>query len=163
MKGISPMIAVILLIAFTVAIGGIISIFFTTFTRTQTTTVSGQTEDQVRCLNSVLAIKDVTGDTGTGAKDITAFISYDSGTITLDNITIDVTCGGNTTTNTTIFPNTISPGALVSVWVNTTAAGAPCYGSVDSVRARATCVGPSTGNKYPIVAECKSGAGCGVG
>jgi flagellin-like protein len=41
MKAISPMIATVLLIGFTIAVGAILSLWFTTFTRTQTTAVSG--------------------------------------------------------------------------------------------------------------------------
>jgi flagellin-like protein len=41
-KAISPMVATVLLIGFTIAVGAILSVWFTTFTRTQTATVSGE-------------------------------------------------------------------------------------------------------------------------
>ena len=40
-KGLSPMIATVLLIGFTVAVGAILSVWFTTFTKTQTSGVAG--------------------------------------------------------------------------------------------------------------------------
>jgi flagellin-like protein len=49
MKGISPMIAVVLLIAFTVAVGGIISVWLTGFTRTTTGGTESRAEALSRC------------------------------------------------------------------------------------------------------------------
>ena len=49
MKGVSPFIATILLIAFTVAIGGIISLFLTGFTRTQTGTAESIGTNVTKC------------------------------------------------------------------------------------------------------------------
>jgi flagellin-like protein len=152
-KGISPMIAVILLIAFTVAIGGIISIFFTTFTRTQTTTVSGQTEDQVRCLNSILA---VTGSLVSGGGAVTVKVSYDQGTINLDNPTAYVQCGGTIASRT--VSTVLSPGASNSTQI--TNAACSTKDDISLIRVTANCTGPSTGNVYPVVAECKKGTGC---
>jgi flagellin-like protein len=48
-KGISPMIATVLLIAFTVAVGGIVSIWITGFTSTTTEEVSKQSDVEVTC------------------------------------------------------------------------------------------------------------------
>lgn len=48
-KAVSPMIATILLIAFTVAVGGIISVWLTGYTRTTGAAVTGATEDQIKC------------------------------------------------------------------------------------------------------------------
>ncbi|MEM7826204.1 MAG: archaellin/type IV pilin N-terminal domain-containing protein [Candidatus Aenigmatarchaeota archaeon] len=59
-KGISPMVATILLIAFTVAVGGIISVWMTTYTRTAGAAVSEATEDQLRCVGSAPSIYSVT-------------------------------------------------------------------------------------------------------
>ena len=57
MKGISPMIATVLLIAFTVAVGGIVSIWLTGFTRTTTSSVSAGTESQTKCAATYLDLK----------------------------------------------------------------------------------------------------------
>jgi flagellin-like protein len=60
MKAISPMIAVVLLIAFTVAVGGIISVWLTGFTRTATGGTESRTEALTRCTASgfeVISVK----------------------------------------------------------------------------------------------------------
>jgi flagellin-like protein len=57
MKGISPMIAVILLIAFTVAIGAIVSVWITGFTRGLTTTTGTTAEKQAKCAGVYIGIE----------------------------------------------------------------------------------------------------------
>ncbi len=57
MKGISPLVAAVLLIAFTVAIGGIISVWLTTFSKTATQQVQAATEYQIRCAVNRLSLK----------------------------------------------------------------------------------------------------------
>jgi len=54
------MIAAILLVAFAVAVGGIISAWMTSFTRTTTGTVSSLTENQTKCAGVYIAIDAVT-------------------------------------------------------------------------------------------------------
>lgn len=49
MKGISPLIATVLLIAFTVAVGGILSVWLTTFSRTSTDIIGSQSSTQLTC------------------------------------------------------------------------------------------------------------------
>ncbi len=59
MKGISPLIAAVLLIAFTVAIATLIMGWFSTLTRSTTTTVSNKTTEAVACSNAQISIEDV--------------------------------------------------------------------------------------------------------
>jgi flagellin-like protein len=59
MKGISPMIATVLLIAFTVAIGGIISIWLTTYTTTTTETISKESETRMTCMYAGIALRNL--------------------------------------------------------------------------------------------------------
>jgi flagellin-like protein len=66
MKAISPMIATILLIAFTVAVGGIISIWLTGFARTASTGTETRSEALTRCSASgfeVVSVKTSTNFT----------------------------------------------------------------------------------------------------
>jgi flagellin-like protein len=58
-KGISPMIATVLLIAFTVAVGGLVSVWMTSFTRTTTSEVSNQEETKIYCSYAGISISDV--------------------------------------------------------------------------------------------------------
>jgi flagellin-like protein len=56
MKGISPMIAVILLIAFTVAVGGILSVWFSTTTTSQTGITGAAATNYTRCGGAAINI-----------------------------------------------------------------------------------------------------------
>lgn len=49
MKGISPLIATVLLVAFTVGVAGIISLWLTGFTKQQTETIGSQAEVSIVC------------------------------------------------------------------------------------------------------------------
>jgi len=55
-KGISPMIAVVLLVAFTVAVGGILSLWLTSYSTTTQESVGNATTDQIKCSGSRLDI-----------------------------------------------------------------------------------------------------------
>jgi flagellin-like protein len=59
MKGISPLVASVLLIAFTVAIATIIMGWMGTFTRETTATISNRTTEAVDCASASVSIDDV--------------------------------------------------------------------------------------------------------
>jgi flagellin-like protein len=59
MKGISPLIASVLLIAFTVAVGGILSIWLVGFTTTNTNIISEQTTDELECSYAAVSIRNL--------------------------------------------------------------------------------------------------------
>jgi flagellin-like protein len=72
MKGISPLIAAVLLIAFTVAIGGIVSVFFTSFTKQTTGSVGSQGQQLITCSGAVPSVDKVSyGSGGTGVMNVT--------------------------------------------------------------------------------------------
>ena len=149
MKAISPMIAVVLLIGFTVAIGGILSVWLSTLTTTQTTTVSSGTEKQVRCSASALKVSEVRFPTGTQRGSVNVSVVYDSGTESLSNITVEISARGLTDiANST---GTVSPGEARSVTI--TANYPP-----EVVSARGFCR-----DNVPIVGSCKAGQPCMVG
>ncbi|OYT42108.1 MAG: hypothetical protein B6U78_02065 [Candidatus Aenigmarchaeota archaeon ex4484_224] len=56
MKGISPLIAAVLLIAFTVAVGGIIATWLTSFSKTTTGAAGGQTKTLLGCSGAYIEI-----------------------------------------------------------------------------------------------------------
>lgn len=58
-KGISPLIATVLLIAFTVAVAAIISVWLTTFTSTSTQTVSSRAETELYCMYGGISLSDL--------------------------------------------------------------------------------------------------------
>ena len=67
MKGISPLIAAVLLIAFTVAIATLIMGWFSTLTRTTTATVTNSTTQAVNCADARVSVRDVYIQTGGAA------------------------------------------------------------------------------------------------
>lgn len=63
LKAISPMIAVVLLIAFTVGVGGLVSIFVTGLTKTSTGISGNQSEALTRCGGAAISINSVQNTT----------------------------------------------------------------------------------------------------
>ena len=59
-KAISPMVAVVLLIAFTIGVGGLVSIFATSLTTTSTGIASNQSEALTRCAGAWIDVHSVT-------------------------------------------------------------------------------------------------------
>jgi flagellin-like protein len=59
MKGLSPLIATVLLIAFTVGVAGILSVFFSSYTSEQTSAVDKRTSGTVECSGAFLRVERV--------------------------------------------------------------------------------------------------------
>jgi flagellin-like protein len=136
-KAISPMIATILLIAFTVAIGGIISVWMTGYTRTTGASVSGATENMTACLGTYPDVISVTS---------TAILIHNPGSEEITNLTCYF---GNGTNVTNISTSILSPGGIAS---------APCNHSATetSVICTAKCKGSG------VRVECKSDQICWI-
>ena len=108
LKAISPMIAVILLIAFTVAIGGILSVWLTSVTQTQTSTAGSYAEKVAKCAGVSLNIENITPIT---SNQITFQVSHESGTydswgtarLLMSYHTIDDTTAGGAGTASVTF------------------------------------------------------------
>ena len=122
MKGISPLIAVVLLVAFTVAVGGILMLWFTSMTRTTTTGTQSQSQAIVRCSQAdftVLAIKTGGGQAnitvthyGSNLKFYPSTIRYNTGDVsvypsTMGTISgsIPISAGDVVTLNVSNFPS----------------------------------------------------------
>lgn len=86
MKGISPLIATVLLIAFTIAVGGLISIWLTGFTQTTTQSVGNQAANQITCSNGGLTLSSLSYCGGYLSGKIT-----NVGTVSLGNLSMTVT------------------------------------------------------------------------
>ena len=167
-KGISPLIATILLIAFTVAVGGIVSLWITGFTQTQTSQVSAGSTDQVQCGSSVLTVSSAKFISG-AANTVTFQVGYNLGNIELTIPVAYSGCGANlndSTTSTTFQPSysstTIKPGDTKVYLVNTSGSCGGSATTVDFVRIRAICKGPVSGLNYTVFAQCNKGEGCGI-
>jgi len=106
-KGISPFVASILLIGFTVAVGAILSVWFTTFTRTQTAGV----EAGAACASNLIYIRAIGIDNGNVT---TLIINGGSDTVTIS--TLILSCGGSQV-NTTNPNLTLSPANQTTLWI----------------------------------------------
>lgn len=65
-KGISPFMAVVLLVAFTLAVAGIFSGWITSFSRSTTETVQERSEERIECAYGGVALNDLTYNTTSG-------------------------------------------------------------------------------------------------
>ena len=87
MKGISAMIATVLVVAFTVAVGAILATWFTSITRTTTAGTETQSQAIIKCANSGFDIISVTSSSVTvtmsssDVKIYTKFIRASDGTV----------------------------------------------------------------------------------
>lgn len=83
MKGLSPLVATVLLIAFTVGVGGIISVFVTGFTQSSSKTISTEGERQVICSNGAIDVTNLRY-----CNNNISGIIRNTGRITVGNITV---------------------------------------------------------------------------
>ncbi len=150
-KGISPLVAVVLLIAITVAVGGILSIWLSGYTTRMTETVGSQTEAieaQIKCAQSILEPNVIYGNNWTY---VTVF--YKTGTEDLYNFTITVFGGGKI--NTTIISDytkdsPLTPGRSFAKNITVDSDMIP----PNRVVVTALCLG------IPISADCRAGQSC---
>lgn len=148
MKGLSPIIAIVLIIGFTVAVAAVVSIWLITLTKTQTSVIGEQTEKQVKCIGSSLIIKEVKyNSTATGTCSVNVTVAYETGTEILANMTVEISAKGTTVRSTSTA--SVSLGESKS-FTNSSAICPPEY-----VRAIAICQ-----ETVPVVGECRSGEPC---
>ncbi len=103
-KGLSPLIASVLLVAFTMAVGAIIINWITGFTQQQTTVVGQRGENQIKCGYSVLTVDN--SEVNVVGNVINVTVTYAGGTETLNITGFSVRdANGVTYTNTTILTN----------------------------------------------------------
>jgi len=117
MKGLSPLVATVLLIAFTVGVGGLISVWISGFTKTSSSIVSKEGENQILCSNGAIDLSNLRYCST--INNISGIIK-NNGRITLGNITLQ-----------TIFNN----GTQVSHSLNDTGTGGVNAGNYLALRA----------------------------
>jgi len=153
-KGISPFVAAILLIALTVAVGGLLAVWFSTLTSSQTQTVSSSSEQLAKCASSSLTINEVRYDSSGASKLVNVTLSS-GGSQYLKNITISVTGGGGTSNSIKYYNasgDDLPPGGVFAASVNTTG-GALIPPEIVSVSG--ICQG-----QYAVSVSCKAGEAC---
>jgi flagellin-like protein len=146
MKAISPMIATVLLIGFTIAVGAILSLWFTTFTRTQTTSIPSSTchGGNVRVYSNVSSID---------SNAVRVFISNLRSDMSLNINTITVVCGGSINTISSSPLITVSPAGINYYDVSGLSG---CTTSNTAITVSGNC---STGGSF--AAGCQAGT-CGI-
>lgn len=145
MKGISPMIATVLLLAFTVAVGAILSVWFTSLTTTQTSNLENRTSGVIKC-SGALVIDEVKVPTTTGTVLNVTYLNY--GQYSVSSINIEIV-NASSVTSEAGDTSTLSPGAMGIHAFNFTA-GLP----ISRIRVRGICEGE------PISDDCEPGDAC---
>jgi hypothetical protein len=139
----------VLLIGFTVAVAGIVSVWITGTTRTQTDIIGEQATLQAQCTASSLIVKEVRRSGG----QVNITYALETGVESLKNITIEAIALGNTTKIGPFYTNgTFKPGEGNSSTLNIQPVG-----PLEIVRISGICQ-----DKYPVSTECKSGRPCMV-
>jgi len=146
-KGISSFVAAVLLIGFTVAVGAILSVWFTTFTRTQTTAITGS----AGC--NAGNVKIFSNATTTSSNAVRVYVTNLRSDMSITVTGISVTCGASTSTTASPLPIIVNAGQTNSSDVSGLTA---CTISNTRIDITGTC---STGGT--LFASCPAG-GCGV-
>ncbi len=138
-KGISPLIAAVLLIAFTVAIATLVMGWFSTFTRTTTTTVSNKTSQAISCSNAQISIDDVYIRLNATESDVNIHIKNTGfANIGITGLQVYNTTGHNFSTGFGTAPG-IVPGSIVVF--NITRASIPTCATFSKVIVTSNCGG----------------------
>ncbi len=143
MKGISPLIAAVLLIAFTVAIATLIMGWFSTLTRNTTDTVSNKTTEAVGCSNSQISIEDVYITAGGTLNGSARVIAKNTGfsDLTINSAQMFNTTGGNFSTGFSVVTD-FTPGAIRTIYLTNVSASV-CPTSFSKVIVTTNCGGIS--------------------
>ena len=153
MKGISPLIAAVLLIAFTVAVGGIVSLFFTSFTKQTTSGVSSQGQALIACGTSAPTVDLARQNTTSGNVTI---VYSNPGSLPLYNVV-----GYISLANASTFSiSGVQGGAALAAFASnsTSFIGNVTFTTVSEVRVVGVCV-TSSGN-LTVSGSCVSGQSC---
>jgi flagellin-like protein len=146
-KAISPMVATVLLIGFTIAVGALLSVWFTTFTRTQTTSITGSAAchaGNVKIFSNV---------TTTGSSAVRVYVTNLRGDMSITVTGIMVSCGTSSSSSATSLPLTINAG---QTGYSDVSGLSGCTSSNTRIDITGNC---STGGSF--LASCPTG-GCGV-
>jgi hypothetical protein len=134
MKGISAMIATVLLIAFTIGVGGILSVWFTSLTTTQTGLAGAIAENRTKCAGVYIDIYKVTS---------TKIFFLDPSTQTISSIKFQVSNGSTWDADTASVASGVS---ATQGWNQT---------GNTWVRAIGLCL-----VSMPVEGKCESGQAC---
>jgi flagellin-like protein len=110
-KAISPMVATVLLIGFTIAVGAILSVWFTSFTRTQTSGITGGAS----CYGGNVKVFSNLTSSITSANALRVFISNLRSDISITVNSVVVYCGTSGPFSASGLPKTIGASLTDSI------------------------------------------------
>ena len=155
MKAVSPFIATVLLIAFTVGIAGIVGSFIYGMVKTQSEETRETGDKAAKCGSVFLDIDEV--KTNSDLNPVNVTFTYSNGNEDLYNFSVYIIDSGNrVSSNSSLSPSytqssPLNPGRQVSWSIGTTLPS----GTLFSVRVVGLCQ-----KDYIVSAECKSGQSC---
>jgi flagellin-like protein len=170
-KGISPLIAVVLLIAFTVAVGGIHSIWLTTLSTTQTEKTEERFNKETACSTAHLKVKEVVYGNSSSGDSANVTVHYDRGLENLYNFTISFIDDDrksytvNRTSLTPQYSNTegqrFTPG-MIQTWNINITAYTNDLNTLTAAKLKSVYVNALCQTDYPVSGVCESGQSCMV-
>ncbi len=114
-SGVSPLIAAVLLIAFTMAVAAIITTWATTFTQDRSQQLSNQSEQMVRCAYAGMDVYDVEYDSANSQTDVSV---ENTGTVDFNNISVAAFQGASVQART--FLSSLASGEVQSITLDGT-------------------------------------------
>jgi flagellin-like protein len=113
-KGISPLIAVVLLIGFTMAIAGILASWATSYAAARTAELTEKEELQVKCRGGVIEF--ISGIENPRIQDNKIVAIIEVGNVPLGNFTFEIIYGdGNVTTLSDTTGTSLAPGRVGTI------------------------------------------------
>lgn len=154
MKGISPVIATILLIAITVSVVVLVNVWFPGLIGSQQETIESSSSDFTQCASSNLEVVQARY-LASGSPSIINVTVGSSGSQNLKNVTIVVVGGGASTTSIKYYNQTnddLVPGLSFAVSLNTTGGA--------SLPPEIVTVSGFCGTSYVVSDDCRAGEAC---
>jgi flagellin-like protein len=140
MKGISPLIATVLLVALTVAIASVVTTWMTTLSKEKSSVIGNKTDVAIDCTAANIDVKDVYVDF---SSNISRTIVWNSGQvgISVTDASLFNKQGESAVLNSTL-PVSLSPGSMATIRFNVSGVFSNCL-NFSQVLVSTDCVGIS--------------------
>lgn len=114
-KGVSPLIAAVMLIAITVSLAILIMGWFTNLTKSTTDTVTNRTTETVSCTSARVSIESIYLNAGTSGSARIIVKNGDSRSIGINSVQLFNRTGDNFSTG--FSPGSLDPGAIYTIYL----------------------------------------------
>jgi len=157
MKAVSVVVSLVMIIAIVIAVGGMLSFFFSDFVKSQSEPVQETGDKMMKCENSLIDIEEVRTDSDLNPVNITVSYIQSATHENLYNFTIYIlTTSQNLYQTSNLNPtyiksNPFTLGQKVTWSINTTGLS----GSLEEVRVTALCQ-----DSYPVSDDCRPNYVC---